>query len=186
MIDPSMVLLGAAFSVTQKLMDLIDEHKWIVGSAGFMLKYFSVLLSSYVIFLSLETDAHLTPYFLALFLFWILRGKIDYPSHVLFTFIPALFIGQRLTGEYLMLGLVGLAVYGVLEYVVRRCKGWVVQMLLYRSLARFLVVPFGLGLYLDDFNPLVYTVCGLLSIHVVRYLIRKNVIRLREDVCTHQ
>lgn len=179
MIDPVMLLLGAAFSLSQKLMDLIDEHRWIPGKAGFALKYASVLLFGYVVHLSLTADAHLTPLFLALFLFWILRGKLDYPSHVLLVFIPALLIGPRLTTEYVLLALAGLVAYGVLEYVVRRFRGWAVQVLLYRSLARFLVVPFGLGLYLDDFNPLVYTASGLLSMHAVRYLIRKDVIRLR-------
>lgn len=180
MIDPVMLLLGAAFSLTQKLIDLIDEHRWIVGKAGFVLKYLFVLLFSYVVFLTLAADARLTPHFLALFLFWILRGKIDYPSHVLGAFIPALLIGPHLTAEYLLLGLAGLAGYGALEYVVRRCRGWVVQVLLYKSLARFLVVPFGFGLYFNDFNPLVFTACGLLSMHGMRYLIRKDVIRLRE------
>lgn len=180
LIDPIILLLGAAFSLSQKLMDFIDEHQWIVGKSGFALKYASVLLFGYVVHLSLAADAHLAPYFLSLFLFWILRGKIDYPSHVLFVFIPALLLGRCLTEEYLLLGLTGLAVYGALEYVVRHFRGWAVQVLLYKSLARFLMVPFGLGLYLDDFNPLVFTACGLLSMHAVRYLIRRDVIRLRE------
>lgn len=179
-----MLLLGLAFSLAAKPIDLVDENKWIVGPAGFVLKYACVLLSGYVVFLSLEADRNLTPLFLALFLFWTLRGKFGYPSHVLFAFIPAVLIGRYLTGEYLLLGLAGLAVYGVLEFAVRRYKGWFVQMLLYRSLARFLVVPFGLGVYLADFTPLFYVIPGLLSMHAVRYLIRKDVIRLREGVRT--
>lgn len=184
MIDVTIPVLGIAFGLSAKPIDLIDENKWIVGKTGFVLKYGFVLLSGYVVFLSLDADRNLTPYFLSLFLFWILRGKFGYPSHVLFAFIPAMLIGRHLTGEYLALGIAGLAVYGALEYLIRRFKGWIVQVLLYRSLARFLVVPFGLGLYLDDFNPLWYTIPGLLSMHVVRYLIRKDFICIREGIRT--
>jgi hypothetical protein len=182
--DFYILLLGAAFSLTAKPIDLIDENKWIVGNVGFALKYFFVLLFSYVVFLSLEADRNLTPHFLALFLFWILRGKFGYPSHVLFAFIPGILIGQHITQEYVVMGVGGLAVYGVLEYVVRHFKNRVVQTLLYKSLGRFLIVPLGISLYLDDYNPLLYVIPGLLLMHLVRYLIRKDIIRIREGVRT--
>lgn len=178
------LVLGAAFSLTAKPVDLIDENKWITGKAGFVLKYFFVFLFSYVVFLSLETDRNLTPHFLSLFLFWILKGKFGYPSHVLFAFIPALLLGPHVTLEFSVMSAAGLAVYGVLDDVVRRFKSKVVQILLYRSLARFLIVPLGLSFYLDDFNPFLYTIPGLLLMHLVRYLIKKDVIRIREGVRT--
>lgn len=185
MIDLHIILLGAAFSLTAKPIDLIDENKWIVGKVGFALKYFFVLLFSYIVFLSLEADRNLTPLFLALFLFWILRGKFGYPSHVLaWAFIPGIFIGQHITPEYVVMGVGGLAVYGVLEYVIRHFKNRVVQTLLYKSLGRFLIVPLGLSLYLDDYNLFLYVIPGLLSMHLVRYLIKKDVIRIREGVRT--
>ena len=78
----------------------------------------------------------------------------------------------------------GLAVYGVLEYVVRRFKNRVVQTLLYKSLGRFLIVPLGMSLYLDDYNLFLYIIPGLPSMHLVRYLIKKDIIRIREGVRT--
>lgn len=179
------LLLGAAFSLTAKPIDLIDENKWIVGKIGFALKYFFVLLFSYIVFLSLEADRNLTPLFLALFLFWILNDKFSYPSHVLaWAFIPGILLGPHITKEYAAIGIAGLAVYGVLEYVIRHFKNRVVQILLYKSLGRFLIVPFGLSLYLDDYNLFLYVIPGLLSMHLVRYLIKKDIIRIREGVRT--
>lgn len=184
MIDPSLLLLGIAFTLAAKPIDLIDENKWIGGAIGFALKYGFVLLSGYVIFLSLAIDHNLTPHFLSLFLFWTLRGKFNYPSHVLFAFIPAMLIGHYLTTEYLVLGLAGLTTYGILEYLIRRFSGWFFQIFLYRSLARFLIVPSALSIYLDDLNILAQTFGGLLSTHVIRHLIRKDVIRIREGIRT--
>lgn len=178
------LLLGAAFSLTAKPIDLIDENKWIVGKVGFALKYFFALLFSCVVFLSLEADRNLTPLFLALFLFWILKGKFGYPSHVLVAFIPGILIGQHITQEYAVMGMGGLAVYGMLEYVVRHFKSRLVQTLLYKSLGRFLIVPLGMSLYLDDYNPILYIIPGLLLMHLVRYLIKKDIIRIREGVRT--
>ena len=176
--------LGAAFGLTAKPIDLIDENKWITGQVGFILKYFFVLLFSYVIFLSLKADPNLTPHFLSLFLFWVLKGKFGYPSHVLLAFITALLLGPHLTTGFAVLSVAGLAVNGVLDHVVRHFKSKAVQILLYKSLARFLVVPLGLSLYLDDYNPFFYTIPGLLLMHLVRYLIRKDVIHIREGVRT--
>ena len=150
-----------------------------------MLKYFFVLLFSYIVFLSLEADRNLTPLFLSLFLFWILNGKLDsYPSHVLVAFIPGIFLGQHITTEYAVLGVAGLAVYGMLEYVIRHFKNRVVQVLLYKSLGRFLIVPLGLSFYLNDHHLVLYVVPGLLSMHLVRYCIKKDVIRIREGIRT--
>ena len=178
------LVLGAAFGLTAKPVDLIDENKWITGKAGFVLKYFFGLLFSYVVFLSLEADRNLTPFFLSLFLFWILKGKFGYPSHVLFAFITALLLGPHVTREFTVMSVAGLAAYGILDYVVRCFKNKVVQIFLYRSLARFLIVPLGLSLYLDDLAPFLYTIPGLLSMHLVRYLIKIDVIRIREGVRT--
>ncbi len=178
------LLLGAAFSLSAKPIDLIDENKWIVGKAGFVLKYLFVFLFGYIVFLSLEANKNLTPYFLSLFLFWILRGKFGYPSHVLFAFIPGILIGQHLTREYALMGVAGLAVYGMLEYVIRNFKNKIIQTLLYKSLGRFLIVPLGFGFYLDDFNLFLYCIPGLLLMHLVRYLIKKDVICIREGVRT--
>lgn len=179
-----MLLLGAAFSLTAKTVDLIDENKWVTGKVGLALKYLFVLLFSYVVFLSLEADKNLAPYFLALFLFWILRGKFGYPSHVLIAFIPGILIGRYLTLNYTVLAVCGLAVYGTLEYVIRHFKNWAVQALLYKSLGRFLIFPIGLGFYLDDFNVVLYVVPGLISMHLVRFLIKQDIIRIREGVRT--
>jgi hypothetical protein len=174
------IILGVGFSVTAKPIDLIDENKWIKGLPGFLLKYLFVLIFSGVVYLSLQMNRNLTPHFLALFLFWILNGKLNYPSHVLFAFIPALIMGKMLTLEYILLAVVGLLVYGMLELLVKRCNNSMVQLILYKSLVRFLVVPFCLGAYLYDFTALIYTVSGLLSMHLVRYLIRVNIIKISE------
>jgi hypothetical protein len=45
-------------------------------------------------------------------------------------------------------------------------------------------VPLGLSLYLDDYNPFLYIIPGLLLMHLVRYLIKKDIIRIREGVRT--
>lgn len=178
------MLLGVGFSVTAKPIDLIDENKWIKGLPGFLLKYLFVLIFSGVMYLSLQMNSNLTPYFLALFLFWILNGKLNYPSHVLFAFIPALIMGKMLTLEYILLAVGGLLVYGMLELLVKRCNNSMVQLILYKSLVRFLIVPFCLGVYLYDFTALIYSVSSLLSMHLVRYLIRINIIKISEGRMT--
>lgn len=179
------LLLGLAFSLTAKPIDLIDENKWVAGRIGLVLKYFFVLLFSYVVFLSLAADSNLTPYFLSIFFFWILNGKLDhYPSHVLVAFIPGILLGQHITTEYAMMGIAGLAAYGALEYVIRHYQNWFVQVALYKSLGRFFIVPLALGFYLDDYNLVLYVVPGLLSMHLVRYCIRKDIIRIREGIRT--
>jgi hypothetical protein len=177
-INPYILLLGAAFSLTAKPIDLIDENKWIAGKTGFMLKYLFVCISCYIFFISLEMDKNMTPYFLSLFLFWILNGKFGYPSHVLFAFIPAILIGQRITLRYAVLGFAGLAIYGLLEYIVRHFKNMFVQFILYKSLGRFLIVPFCMSVYLNDYNLFLFVIPGLLSMHFVRYLINMNVIHI--------
>lgn len=172
--------MGLGFAVIAKPIDLIDENGWIQGALGFVIKYACVLIFSGVVYLSLQINQNLAPHFIALFFFWILNGKLNYPSHVLFAFIPALIMGRYLTMQYLLLALAGLAVYGILELLVKRSKSRLIHLLLYKSLARFIIVPLGMGIYLSDLTPVIYSIPGLLSMHLVRYLIHANIIKIKE------
>lgn len=177
----TMVVLGIAFATLSKPIDLIDENGWIVGTLGFILKYIFVLLSSIAVYLTIEIDKTFVPYFLAIFLFWTLNNKFDYPSHVLYAFIPAILIGRYINVEYTVLALICLVIYGILEFIVKKRSNKLIELLLYKSLARFLIVPLFLSIYFNNFNILLYTTCGLLSMHIVRYLIKKNIIKINSQ-----
>lgn len=174
----TILLFWFGFSVLAKPIDLIDENAWLWGKLGFFLKYFFVLVSTYFVFLTLHFDPNFTPHFLSLFLFWVLNGKFEYPSHVLFGFIPAIYIGQYINFEYTMLAIVWLIVYGILEFLVKKYQHPIIQTGLYKSLARFLIVPFGLSVYFSDYNIILFVIPWLLSMQIVRYLIKKDVIKI--------
>lgn len=174
----TMVILGIAFAVISKPIDLIDENGWIGGKLGFVLKYVFVLLSSFVVYWTIEMDKTFVSYFLAIFLFWTLNNKFEYPSHVLYAFIPAILIGRYIDVEYTVLALIGLMIYWLLEFIVKKSDNKLIKLLLYKSLARFLVVPLLLSAYFGNFNITIYTACGLLSMHIVRKLIKQEIIKI--------
>lgn len=173
-----LIVLGITFAISYKIVDLIDEHNWINGKIGFILKYFFTLIVACSVYFSFELEKDLTPHLLSVMLFWILNNKFEYPSHVLAAFLSAIFIGKYLTIEYTVLALIGLAIYWILEFIVKRSSNKLIELLLYKSLARFLVVPLFLSVYFNNFNITIYTACGLLSMHVVRYLIKKEIIKI--------
>lgn len=170
--------LWIGFSVMTKWVDLIDEHNWIKWKTWFILKYLFVFIATYIVYLSVITDKNLIPYFFAVLLFWLLNNKLEYPSHVLFCFNTGILIGSYINLNYILIGIVSLIIYGGVEFVIKTYKYPVIQIGLYKSLARFLIVPLGLSIYFSDYKIVIFVIPWLLSMHFVRYLIVKQIIKI--------
>lgn len=89
------VVMGIASGVALTLMDRIDEHR-IIERHRTPLAYLSALATAASMAWSIELFPVLYPMLFGLCVEWIVKDKIDFPSHVFFLFLLALYFGTRL------------------------------------------------------------------------------------------
>lgn len=106
--------LLAGFFLT--LMDRIDEHR-VVERHRTLFAYLAATATSACMAWSIEQFPVLYPLLLVLCVEWIIKDKIDFPSHVFFLFLLTLYFGWRIDWLWLY------APYAVLFAVVRYFSG---------------------------------------------------------------
>lgn len=87
--------LGLLAGLFLTLMDRIDEHR-IIERHRTALAYLAATATSVCMAWSIEQFPVLYPFLLVLCLEWIVKDKIDFPSHVFFLFLLTLYFGWRI------------------------------------------------------------------------------------------
>ncbi|MDO8812827.1 MAG: hypothetical protein Q7J38_12475 [Gallionella sp.] len=87
--------LGILSGVALTLMDRIDEHR-IIERHRAPLAYLAALATAASMAWSVELFPVLYPMLFGLCVGWIVKNKIDFPSHVFSLFLLALYFGARL------------------------------------------------------------------------------------------
>lgn len=87
--------LGVLSGVFLTLMDRLDEHR-IVERHRTVLAYLAAASTSASMGGSIEMFPALYPFLFGMCLEWIIKNKVDFPSHVFFLFLLALYFGWRL------------------------------------------------------------------------------------------
>ncbi|MDP1606155.1 MAG: hypothetical protein Q8L93_05885 [Rhodocyclaceae bacterium] len=77
------------------LMDRIDEHRIVQRHRAF-LAYLAATATAASMAWSIEQFPVLYPFLLGLCVEWIIKDKIDFPSHVFFLFLLTLYFGWRI------------------------------------------------------------------------------------------
>lgn len=106
--------LGLLSGVLLTLMDRIDEHR-IVTRHRTTLAYVAAIATAAAMAWSIYLFPFLYPLLFGMCLEWTIKGKIDFPSHVFFLFLLALFFGWRL--ELLRLYFPFIAFFVALRYL---------------------------------------------------------------------
>ena len=89
------LLLGALSGLFLTLMDRIDEHG-VVQRFKTPLAWLCGVLAACCMILSMQRFAFVYPFIFAQCLEWIVKGKIDFPSHVFCLFLLGLWFGSRI------------------------------------------------------------------------------------------
>lgn len=89
------LLLGLSSGATLTLMDRIDEHRVIERRRTFW-AYVAGVATAGLMALSIHLVPVLYVLLLGMCLEWVVKNKIDYPSHVFFLFLLTLYFGHRL------------------------------------------------------------------------------------------
>jgi len=89
------VALGILSGVALTLMDRIDEHR-VIEQHRTLLAYLAALATAASMAWSVELFPVLYPMLFGLCIGWIVKNKIDFPSHVFSLFLLALYFGARL------------------------------------------------------------------------------------------
>lgn len=89
------LLLGLACGAALTLMDRIDEHR-VIQRHRTLWAYVAGVVTSALMALSIHLLPVLYVLLLGMCLEWVVKNKIDYPSHVFFLFLLALYFGHRL------------------------------------------------------------------------------------------
>jgi len=89
------ILLGLFSGVTLTLMDRIEEHH-IIERYKIQLAYLTALLAAVSAGLSINLFPVIYPFVFGLSLEWIVKNKVDFPSHVFSVFLIALYLGWRM------------------------------------------------------------------------------------------
>lgn len=89
------LLLGMLSGLFLTLMDRIDEHNAVRRFKTPLAWLCGVLAAAFMV-LSMQRFTFIYPFLFDQCLEWIMKGKIDYPSHVFCLFLLALWFGQRL------------------------------------------------------------------------------------------
>lgn len=88
-------LLGLLSGTFITLMDRIDEHR-IVERHRTLLAYLAAIATAASMVWSIEQFPVLYPFLFGLCVEWIVKDKIDFPSHVFFLFLLTLYFGWRI------------------------------------------------------------------------------------------
>ena len=89
------ILLGLLAGVALTLMDRIDEHH-IIERHRVPLAYLAALAAAASASWSIELFPVIYPFAFGLSIEWIVKNKIDFPSHVMSVFLMSLYLGMRL------------------------------------------------------------------------------------------
>jgi hypothetical protein len=110
-----LLLLGTLSGIFLTLMDRIDEHGVVRGKLKTPLAYVCAGLTAASMAWAIELHHALYPLFMGMSLEWIVKNKINYPSHVFSMFMMTLYFGWRI--DLLWLYAPYLALFLVLRYV---------------------------------------------------------------------
>jgi len=108
------LLLGLLSGITLTLMDRIDEHR-IVEQHRTLLAYLAATATAASMAWSIELFPVLYPFLFGMCVEWIIKDKIDFPSHVFFLFLLTLYFGWRI--DLLWLYAPYLALFLAVRYV---------------------------------------------------------------------
>lgn len=89
------LILGVLCGLFLTLMDRIDEHR-LIEQHRTLLAYLAGIATAASMAWSVTRFPVLYPLLFGLLLVWIIKDKIDFPSHVFSLFLLALFLGDRL------------------------------------------------------------------------------------------
>lgn len=87
--------LGVLSGLFLTLMDRFDEHR-IVERHRTILAYLAAIATAASMSWSIEQFPVLYPFLFVLCVEWIIKDKIDFPSHVFFLFLLTLYYGWRI------------------------------------------------------------------------------------------
>lgn len=87
-------VLGLISGLFLTLMDRIDEHNLLTKNKT-LWAYIFAILTAFVMILSTHYFHFLYPLLFGLCIEWILKNKIDYPSHVFYLFLMAFYFGHE-------------------------------------------------------------------------------------------
>lgn len=108
------LLLGLLSGTFLTLMDRIDEHR-VVERHRTLLAYLAAMATAASMAWSIEQFPVLYPFLFGLCVEWIVKDKIDFPSHVFSLFLLALYFGWRI--DWLWIYAPYLALFLVVRYV---------------------------------------------------------------------
>ncbi|EKD44268.1 MAG: hypothetical protein ACD_71C00190G0002 [uncultured bacterium (gcode 4)] len=77
------------------LMDRVDEHNLIIWKFQTPLAYTFGILTAVSFVFSIDYFNFLYPLIVGMCIEWIIKNKLEYPSHVFFLFVLALYFGYR-------------------------------------------------------------------------------------------
>jgi len=90
-----MFLLGALSWVFLTFMDRVDEHGLIDWRLRTPIAYIFGILTALSFVFSIQYSPFLYPFFFGLCIEWIVKNKVEYPSHVFSIFLITLYFGYR-------------------------------------------------------------------------------------------
>lgn len=114
--------LGLLSGIFLTLMDRIDEHR-IIERHRTPLAYLAAIATAATMAWSIEQFPVLYPFLFGLCVEWIVKNKIDFPSHVFFLFLLTLYFGWRIDLLWLYVHYVALFVaVRYISSVLLKCK----------------------------------------------------------------
>jgi hypothetical protein len=90
----TVLTLGLFSGTFLTMMDRIDEHNLLTKNKSFWAYIMGIFTAAFMI-LSINEFNFLYPLLFGLCIEWILKNKIDYPSHVFFLFLMAFYFGYE-------------------------------------------------------------------------------------------
>lgn len=175
--------LWLIFSNSFKVVDLIDEHKWIEWKKWFIIKYFFAILTVISVYLTLKLDNNFIIHFSSIFLFWIIKNKMEFPSHVLIMFFNwiLLWYFSNFSFNTISLIVIFLFLYLIIDYIIGNFKkNKIISYFFYKRLGRFYIIALFLSIYLNDYYIILHSAIWLLSMEIIRLLISKNIIKIKQ------
>lgn len=91
----SILLLWFISGVFLTLMDRVDEHNLVIGRYQAPIAYIFGILTALSFIVSIDFYNFLYPLIVGMCIEWIIKNKIEYPSHVFSLFVLALYFGYR-------------------------------------------------------------------------------------------
>lgn len=89
------LLFWFASGVFLTLMDRVDEHNLIIGKLQTPFAYIFGILTAIIFGFSIDFFNFLYPLIVGMCIEWIIKNKLEYPSHVFFLFLSSLYFGYR-------------------------------------------------------------------------------------------